>query len=52
MSKLVEDFEEAVRNHENMGARHPLDHQGIEQAYQHAKKKLIEALKRKMAGTN
>jgi hypothetical protein len=42
--KLVEDFEKAVRDHENMGAQHPLDHRGIEEEYQRTKDKLIRAL--------
>lgn len=46
--KLVEDFEEAVRAHANtMWAPSVPEHQAIEQAYQHAKEKLVEALKRK-----
>jgi hypothetical protein len=42
--KLVEDFEKAVRDHEMMGAKDPMDHAEIEKEYERTKEKLIRAL--------
>lgn len=45
--KLVDDFEQAVREHEMMGAQHPSEHHAIELRYQLTKERLISALRRK-----
>lgn len=45
--KVVEDFEQAVRDHEMRGAAHPEDRDLIDLQYKVAKQKLIEALKKK-----
>jgi hypothetical protein len=45
--KVVEDFEAAVRDHEMRGARHPLDHQAIEEEYKRAKEALLHQLMEK-----
>lgn len=45
--KIVEDFEQAVRDHEMKGAGYPEEHAFIELRYKVAKQKLIEALKKK-----
>lgn len=45
--KVVENFEEAVRDHENMGAQHPADHRAIEEKYKRAKEALLRRLSEK-----
>jgi hypothetical protein len=42
----LDDFEEAVRGHEMMGAGDPADHDFIETNYRSTKEKLIEVLAR------
>jgi len=44
--KIVEAFEQAVRDHEMRGAQHPDDHELIELKYKESKAALIRALKR------
>lgn len=43
--KLVEEFEEAVRNHEMRGAKRPEERPYIEAEYDLTKARLIAALK-------
>jgi hypothetical protein len=43
-SKLIEDFEEAVRAHEMMGAVMPEQHEAIELRYRYTKDRLEKAL--------
>lgn len=40
----VDEFESAVRNHENIGSQPIEDHEAIEEEYQEAEKNLIGAL--------
>lgn len=44
--KIVDNFENAVANHEMKGAMHPENHDLIELQYKTAKKELIDYIKK------
>ena len=42
---LIEHFEAAVRAHELLGSRDPVEHEAIEREYNNSKQQLIESYK-------
>jgi hypothetical protein len=42
LKRLVEEFEQAVREHEIRGCRHPQDVPGIEREYERTKAALLD----------
>lgn len=42
--KLLADFEIAVRDHEMMGSKHPLDQDAILERYEHQRKTMLQRL--------